>query len=120
MFSHPYFIKLIHGLLNDFRVICQDVCFKIASRFSLHANTGTREVRTSNIHFLAIKDKYLEMNARTEDSLQAVIENRILVKVLPKVRARFLSMKKPYLHTTPDKLGYKCQEWLLLLTHLNI
>ena len=73
MFSHPYFIKLIHSLFNNFWVICQDACFKVARSFSLHANSRTREVRTSNIHFLAIKDKHLEMNTRTEDSLQAVV-----------------------------------------------
>ena len=120
MFSHPYFIKLIHGLFNYLGVISHNSCFKIASRFSLHANTGAREVRTSNIHFLAIKDKYLEMNARTEDSLQSVIENRLLVKVLPKVRARFLSMNKSYLHPTPNELCNESQKRLLLFAYLHI
>ncbi len=120
MFSHPYFIKLIHGLLNDFRFISQDASFKVASSFSLHAYTGTRKVRTTDINFFPIENKHLEMNTRTKHSLQAVIEHWVLIKVLPKVRPRFFCMYKPYLHTTPNELGNKCQKWLLLFANLNI
>ena len=73
MFSHPYFIELVHCLFDNFCVICKDASFKVASRFSLHTNSSTREVRTSYIHLLAIKDKHLEMNTRTENSLQPVV-----------------------------------------------
>ena len=31
----------VHGLLNDFRVICQYTSLEITSRFSFHADAGT-------------------------------------------------------------------------------
>ena len=65
--------------------------------------------------FLAIESNYFEMNTRTKHSLQTFIQYGVLVKVLPKVRPRFFCMNEPYLHTTPNELGYKCQEWLLEL-----
>jgi len=87
MFPYPHIIELVHGLFYDFWVISQYACFEVASSFSLHANSRTREVRTSYIHFLAIKNKHLEMNTRTKHTLQTVIEYRVLVKVLPEVWA---------------------------------
>lgn len=63
------------------------------------------KVCTANIHLFTIKDKYFEMNTRTEDSLQTVIEYRLLVKIFSEVLASFFSMNKPHLHTAPNELG---------------
>ena len=120
MLSHPYFVELVHCLFNDFRVICQDARLEVASRFSLHANSRTREICTTHIYLLANKDKHLEMNTQTKHSLQAVVENRVLVKVLPEVWSRFFCMNEPYLHTTTDEHGNESKEWLLLLSYLYI
>ena len=115
MFSNPNVIKLIHGLFNDFRVICQDASFKVASRFRLHSDTSTCEICTTDIYFFSVEHKHLKMNTRTKHSLQTVIEYWVHVKILTKDRTWFFCMNEPYLHTTPNELGYKCQEWLLEL-----
>ena len=107
MFTYPYFIELVHGLFNEFRVISQDACFKIASSFSLHANSRTREVSTSYICHLAIINYHLEMDTRAQHAFQAIIQYGVLIKVLTKVGARFLRMNKPHLHTLPNQF---CQQ----------
>ena len=37
-FTHPYFIKLVHGMFHDFRVICQDAGLEVPLVIRLHAN----------------------------------------------------------------------------------
>ena len=59
MLSYPNVIKLAHCLFHDCRFISQDACFKVAFVVGLHANTSTREVRTTNIDLLTIKYKHL-------------------------------------------------------------
>ena len=92
MLAYPYFIELVHRLLHDFRIISQYASLEIASRLCFHTDSGSCEVRTSNIHLFAVKDKHLEMDTRTKHSFQAVIQHRIFVKVLSKVRAWFFCM----------------------------
>lgn len=58
------------------------------------------------------------MNTRTKHSLKAVIEHRVLVKVLLKNWVGFFCMNEPYLR--PNKLGNECQERLLLIAHIYI
>ena len=103
MLSYPDIIELVHGLFDNFWVICQDASFKVALVVRFHTNSCTCQVRTSNKHFLAVKDKHLEMNTRTENSFQAVIQHWVPVKILTKVWTWFFCMNEPYLHTTPDK-----------------
>ena len=69
---------------------------------------------------LPVEDKHLEMNTRTKHTFQTVIENRVLVKVLPKVRAWLFCMNEPYLHTTLNELGNESQKWLFLFVQLHI
>ena len=103
MLSYPDIIELVHGLFDNFWVICQDASFKVSFIIRLHTDTGTSKVCTTDIYFFSIKDKHLEMNTRTKHTLQTVIQHWVLVKILTKVRAWFLGMNEPYLHTTPDK-----------------
>ena len=95
----------VHGLFNDFWIVREDACLEVSYGLCFHADAGTCEVCTSDIYFLAVKYDNLEVYTRTKYSLQAVIENRVFVKVLTKVRAWFFRMNEPYLHTTPNKLG---------------
>jgi hypothetical protein len=60
MLAYPDFIELVHGLLNDFRVIGQDASLEVTSRFCFHADTSTSKIRASDIHLLAIKDKHFK------------------------------------------------------------
>ena len=69
MLSHPYFIKLVHCLFHDFWFICQGASFKVTFVIGFHPNTSTRKVCATDIYFFSVKDKHLEMNTRTEDSL---------------------------------------------------
>ena len=119
-FTYPYVIKLVHCLLNDCRGISQYACLEVTFVFAFHANTGTSKVCAANIHLFAVEDKHFEMNARTKHSLQAVIEYRVLVKILPKSRTRFFRMNEPNLHSLVYELGYERKEWFLLLAHLHI
>ena len=41
MLAYPDFIKLIHRLLHDFRVISQDASLEVTNCFSFHADAGT-------------------------------------------------------------------------------
>ena len=120
MLAYPHLIELVHGLLNDFRVICQDASLEVTSTLSLHTDSCTCEICAADIYLFTIKDQYLEMNTRTKHSLQTVIKYRILVKVLSEVWTRFLCMNQPYLHTTPNELGNECQKRLFLLAHFHI
>lgn len=84
--ANPYVIKLVHGLLNDCRVISQYACLKIAFVFTLHANTGTCQVGAADIDILAVKDEHLEVNSWTEHPLQTVVQDGVPVKVFAERR----------------------------------
>ena len=107
MLAHPDFVKLVHGLFYDFGVIGQNASLKVSFIIRLHTDTGTSKVCTTDIYFFTVKDKHLEMNTRTKHTFQAVVKNRVLIKVLTKVWTWFFCMNEPYLHTTPNELGYK-------------
>ena len=105
MLSHPYFIKLIHGLFNDFWIICQDASFKVTFVICLHSDTCTCKIRTADIHLFNIKDKHFEMNTGTKHSLQTIIQHCVLVKILTKVRTWFFCMNESNLHTAPYEMS---------------
>ena len=98
MLAYPDFIDLSHCLFHNFRVICQDASLEVTSRFCFHADAGTCEVRTANIHLFTVKDKHLKVNTWTEHPLQTVKQYWELVKVLAEVRSRFFCMNQPHLH----------------------
>ena len=102
--ANPYVVKLVHGLFNDCRLISQYASFEIAFVFTLHADTGTCKVGAADINFLKVKDEHLEVNSWTEHPLQSVIQDRILIKVLPKGGTWFLSMNETHLHTLAYEL----------------
>ncbi len=120
VFSHPHVIKLVHGLFDDYRVVCQDACFKVALVISLHANASTSEVGTADINLLTIENHHFEMDSWTKDPFKTVVEYWIFVKILPEIWSRFFCMDKPHLHTTPNELGHKSQKWFRLLPQLHI
>ena len=120
MFTHPYFIKLIHGLLYDFWFIGQDARFKVTSAITLHSNAGTSQIGAADIHFFSIKHKHLEMHPRAKHPLQPIIQNREPVKVLTEVWPRFLGMNQSHCHSFLYQPGQYLQEWLLALPIFDI
>ena len=60
MLAYPNFIELIYCLFNDYRVIRQDASLEITSRSCFHADTSTSQVRATNIHLFAVKDKHFK------------------------------------------------------------
>ena len=71
--ANPYVIKLVHDLLDYYRVVGQYACLKVAFVFAFHSDTCACQICTAYIDFLAIKDEYLEMNTGAEHALQTVI-----------------------------------------------
>ena len=120
MFAYPDIIKLVHGFFYNLRAICHDARFEVTLVIALHPYPCSCEVGTTDVHLLAVKDQYLEMHTRTEHSLQAVIQNRISVKILAKVWAWFFGMNKSYLHSTPDELGNESQKRFLFFAHFHV
>ena len=120
VFPYPDFVELVHCLLHDFRDISQDASLEVSLIVRLHSDAGTCKVRAAHIHLLAVKDQHLEVDSRTKHSLQAVIQDRILVEVFPEVRPRLLCMNEPHLHTFSNELGNESQERFCFLAHLNV
>ena len=52
--AHPDVVKLLHGLLDDLRIIGKDARLEIALIATLHADACTREVGTADIHLFAV------------------------------------------------------------------
>ena len=56
VFAHPDVVELLHGLLDDLRIIGQDAGFEVTLIAALHANACPREVSAADIYHLAVKD----------------------------------------------------------------
>lgn len=52
------------------------------------------KVCATNKNSFAIKDYHLEMHTRAKNSLQAIKENRVFIKIFPECRAWFFGMNK--------------------------
>ena len=85
--ADPNVVKLLHGLLDDLRIIGQDAGLEVALIAALHANACPGEVSAADIYLLAVKDQHLEVNPGAEHPFQPVIQHRIPVKVLPETSA---------------------------------
>ena len=103
MVASPYIIELRHGLFDDNRIIGKDARLEVALVCGFHADAGTCQVRTANIHFLAVEHDHLKVDSWAEYSLQSVIKYWIAVKVGTEVRSWLLGMNEPHLHTATDE-----------------
>ncbi len=120
VFAHPHFIKLVHGLFDDLRVVGQYSGLEVACCFGFHTDTSACEVGATHVNLFAVEYEHLEMNSWAEHSLQSVVQHRVFIEVLTKVRSRLFCMDQPHLHTPADELGNKRQKRFLLFAHLHI
>ena len=118
--AYPYIVKLIHRLLNDLWLVCQDASLEVASRVCLHADAGTSEVSAADIHLFTVEHQHLEMHTWAEHSLQSVIQYWVLVEILSEVRSRLLSVDESHLHSPPYEQRDESQKRFLLAAHLHI
>ena len=70
--ANPNLIELVHGLFDNRWVVGENARFEVACSFAFHADSGSSKVGASDVDFLAVEDNHLEMDARTEHTLQAV------------------------------------------------
>ena len=68
--SLPHAVEMVSGSIHQRRFIGEYSCLEIAVAFSLHADTGTREVGGADIGHRAVEYHYFEMYTRTELTLQ--------------------------------------------------
>ena len=120
VFADPDVVELLHGMLDDLRIIGQDARLEVTLIATLHADACPREVCAADIHILTVKDQHLEVNPGTQHSFQPVIKHGIPVKVLPEVRPRLLSMNQPHLNPSPNQQRNNGEKRLFLLTNLHI
>ena len=66
MVASPHIIELRHGLFDDDRVVGEDARFEVALVCGFHADAGTRQVRATNIHFLAVEYQHFKMHSWTQ------------------------------------------------------
>ena len=67
--AHPDVVELLHGLLDDLRIIGQDACLKVTLIAALHADASAREVSATDVHLLAVKNQHLEVNPGAQHPL---------------------------------------------------
>ena len=120
VFAYPYGIKLVHGLLNQFRFVGEDARLKVAGAFSFHADACTSEVCAADVGQLAVEDQDLEMHPRTECPFKAIEQCWIFVEVLAEGWTRLLGMDKPNFDTLFDELSQDSKKRLGLRADLDI
>ncbi len=62
VFADPYVVELLHGLLDDLRIIGQDARFEVTLIAAFHADACPREVSATDIDLFAVKNQHLEVN----------------------------------------------------------
>lgn len=71
--ADPNVVKLLHGLLDNLRIIGQDASLEVALIAALHADACPREVGAADIHRLTVKDQHFKVYPGTQHSFQPVI-----------------------------------------------
>ena len=120
MFAYPYGIELVHGLLNQFGVVGEDACLKVARAFSFLADACTSEVGTADVGLLAVEDQYLEMHPRTERPFKTIEQSRVFVEVFTESWTGLLGVDETDFDTLFDELSQDCKEGLHLRADLDI
>lgn len=118
--ANPNVIELVHGLLNNCRIIGKDACLEIALVVRLHTDAGTSEVCTADIGHLAIEYQDFEMHSRTECPFKTVEQNRVFIEVFAEGRAGFFGVDKTDFHSFLDQLCQNRKEWLCLCADLDL
>ena len=77
---------------------------------ALHPDAGTGQVGRADIGGLQVEDDDLEVNAGAQGTLQTGKQDRVVVKVLPEVRAGLFGVNQPYFLAFLDQVGQQAQE----------
>ena len=86
MLACPHGIKMVGGGIDQSEIVSQYPALEVALAIGLHTDTRTRKVCRANICHLAIENHHLEVDSRTEFTLQILYESRIFVEIRTKVR----------------------------------
>ena len=108
--SSPDGVELVNGGFDQGGFIGQDSCLKVSGPSALHSYPSSSQIGRTDIGSLTIKDDYLEVDTRTKGTLQAGKEDRVVVKVFPEVRPRFLGVNQANLLALLDQVGQDSQE----------
>jgi hypothetical protein len=117
---NPNIIELVHGLLNQLRIVGEDAGLEVARTIAFHADSCAGEVGAADVGYLIIKDQDLEMHPWTKCSLQAIKQGRVFVEVLTEGRPWLLGMDEPHLNAFFDELRQDRKEGLRLRAYLDI
>ena len=120
VFAYPDGIELVHGLLNQFRVVGEDACLEVACAIAFHADACASEVGAADVGNLVIEDQNLEMHPWTKCPFKAIKQSRVFVEVLAERRTWLLGMDKPHLNTFFDELCQDRKEGLRLRPDLDV
>ena len=118
--AYPDGIKLVHGLLNQLRIVGEDAGLEVARSIAFHANACAGEVGAADIGHLAIEDQNLEMYSRTKHPLQAIKQGWVFVEVLTERGTRLLGMDEPHLNALFDEFCQNRKKGLRLRAYLDI
>ena len=120
MLAYPNRIELVHGLLNQFGIVCEDACLEVAGAVAFHADACAGEVGAADVGYLVIKDQDLEMYPWTKRPLQAIKQGGVFVKVLAERGTWLFGVDEPHLNPFFDELGQDRKEGLHLRPDLDV
>jgi hypothetical protein len=120
VFAYPNRIELVHGLLNQLRVVGEDASLEIAGAIAFHADACAGEVGAADVGNLAIKNQDLEMYPWAKRPLQAIKQGGVFVEVLAERGAWFFGVDEPHLNAFFDELRQDRKEGLRLRPDLDI
>ena len=106
----PDRIKLVHGSLNEDRIVCEYARLEVPGSRTLHPDTGPGQVGGAEVGDLGVEDEDLEMHAGAEHAFQPGEKDRIPVEILTEVGPRFLGVDKTNFAALRDQIGQQTQE----------
>ena len=89
----PDRIELFHDLFDEAWIVGDDAGFEVSSMLAFSAHSGAGQVGAAGVGETAVNDDGFEMDPRTQNSLHAVYQIRIPVKIFSKGRARLFGVE---------------------------
>ncbi len=120
MFSNPDIIELVHGLLDQFRIVGENASLEVSGAVAFHADACAGEVGAADVGYLIVEDQNLEMHPWTKCPFKAIKQSRVFVEVLAKRGTWLFGVDKPYLNAIFDELRQDRKEGLRLRPDLDI
>ena len=118
--ANPNIVELVHGLLNQFRIIGEDASLKVTGVLPFHPDACTSEIGTADVGKLAIENQYLEMHPWTKHSFKTIKQCWVFVKILTESWPWLFGVDETDFHSSLDQLCQNRKEWLCLRADLDI